>query len=141
MSMDPGVRGPRCLWLAFPGQASSHLKLVGLPLRRLGWEWKWRCGTHRARLDPTPSTDRASPSTRQQWGARILGGQEKDTEIPKHWKSLGTFNGQMKEFYPPGQPLALQAPPSLPPGHHYPSASLSLPGLRSSGAYWLHWKI
>lgn len=59
--MDPGVRGPRWLWLTFPRQASSHLKLAGLPLWRRGWEWKWKWGTHRAPLDPAPSTDRAPP--------------------------------------------------------------------------------
>lgn len=78
--MDPEVRGPRWHPLTFPEKASSHLKLVGQPLGRWDREWRWRGGTRLAHLNPTACTDRASPSTHKQRGARILRGQEKGTE-------------------------------------------------------------
>lgn len=54
---------------------------------------KWRGCTHLVHLDLVPSLDRASPSTLKQPGAKVPQGQGRGTGIPKHWESLGTFNG------------------------------------------------
>ena len=109
--MDPGVRGPRWLWLTFPRQASSHLKLAGLPLWRRGWEWKWKWGTHRAPLDPAPSTDRAPPTLHplavRGQDSRGPGKGHRDTQTPEEF---GNFQWPNAGVLPPRVSLSHSGP-------------------------------